>query len=121
MKNIVEFIKKALGWSVLIMLFIGGIAAVVYVVAIIIGGEIGAGIVSFMYNVFFVWLTYIVCASTLIGLIRVYIAKEHDFVLKKTSGAARKETPPTDEENADAQGEENTPHENKEDRNERRK
>lgn len=83
MKKVLEIVKKALGWSIMVLLFLGGVSVVVYILAIIIGGEVGAGIVSFMFNMFFVWITYIVCAVVIIGLIRVYITNEHDFVLKK--------------------------------------
>ncbi len=90
MKNkFTHTVKLVIGWSILVLLAVGGIGVIGYIVALIAGGDVGAAIVNVINNQFYVWITRITCGLVVVGMILVYITGEHDFILaskKKRSG-----------------------------------
>lgn len=90
MKNkFTHTVKLVIGWSILVLLAVGGIGVIGYIVALIAGGDVGAAIVNVINNQFYVWITRITCGLVVVGMILVYITGEHDFILaskKKKSG-----------------------------------
>lgn len=108
MKNaFTDIVKRIIGWCVLVLTAAGGFAVIAYVIALIVGGEIGAAIVAFLYERFYVWLTWAACIVSVIGIIRVYLTGEHGFKLssrKKKKDGDNKEISDDGKSNDSADG-----------------
>lgn len=102
MKNkFTHTVKLVIGWSILVLLAVGGIGVIGYIVALIVGGETGAAIVDVINNQFYVWMTRITCGLVVVGMILVYITGEHDFIL--ASKKKKKQPDGTPPENGDGE------------------
>lgn len=98
MKNkILKILTKSWAIASFILLFTGGLTAIGYVAAVIIGGETGAAIIDFLYNKVFSVLIYTNSVFIIIGLIKMELAGEKSLTVtssnKKKKAAETKETP----------------------------
>lgn len=80
--------QTVFGYGVLIALFVGGLSALGYLAALIIGGDTAALICDFIYKKLYPVLVYISTADVLLGLVKMYISGESAF--KSTSKKSKK-------------------------------
>lgn len=83
LKKISDIMKLIFGYSIMINLLVGGLTALGYVAALIIGGEGAIAISDFIYNKIFTVLIYATSVTVLFGLVAMYIGGE--YALKATS------------------------------------
>ncbi len=77
MKNkILKLLTKCWAIASFILLFTGGLTAVGYIAAVIIGGETGAAIIDFLYKKVFSVLIYTNSIFIIVGLIKMELAGE---------------------------------------------
>lgn len=84
MKKVIEIINKIFGITVLIEFLAGGLSIVGYIVALCIGGEIGAQISIFVFEKY---LRYIIIATSItigLGLISMYLNKQKALFFEKS-------------------------------------
>lgn len=75
MKKIADVLLKLFAWGVLITLLIGGLSALGYIIAIILGGETATIMCAFLYKTFFPWVIKITSICTGIGLLGMYLGR----------------------------------------------
>ena len=76
LKKISNVCKWIFGYGILITLFVGGLTAIGYVVALCIGGETAAIICDVIYKKIVPVLTYVTTSLVLFGLLSMYLAGE---------------------------------------------
>ncbi len=62
--------------------FAGFVPVIPFIVAVIIGGNFGAGMFSFFFNDYYPWVIALGSLSIVVGLIAMYIGKIEDMSLK---------------------------------------
>ncbi len=75
-EKIINFITRLWAVSSCILLFSGGITFFGYLAAIILGGDTGASIISFLYEKVFGVLIYVNSVFIVIGLVKVELSGE---------------------------------------------
>ena len=75
--------KLIFGYSIMINLFAGGLELLGFIVALIIGGNGGAVISSFIYNKIFTVLIYATSVTVLFGLFAMYLGGEYALKAEK--------------------------------------
>ena len=94
MKKAAEIALKIFSWGVYLCLFAGGLAAIGYIIALILGGgDGGAGftLARFIQQKYFPIVFRIVTASVLIGLVSMYLSGQKALSLKTDKEEADKE------------------------------
>lgn len=86
LKKLTDFMQVIFGYGILIALFAGGISALGYVAAIIIGGDTAAAICDFIYLKAYPVLVYFTTSMIVLGLLCMYLRGESMF----KSGKAKK-------------------------------
>ena len=76
-----------------VLLFTGGVSAIGYIAAIIIGGETGAEIINFLYTKLFSVLIYVNSIFIIVGLIKMELAGEKSLTAGNKKRKATKDTP----------------------------
>ena len=77
MKKAAEITSIIFGWGVYICLFAGGLAAIGYIVALILGGGTGGAgyqLARFIQRTYFPFLFRLVSVSVMIGLLSMYLS-----------------------------------------------
>ena len=82
-KKIYEVMNKIYGISMTVAFFGGILPLIPFVVAMIIGGEIGEKIALFLYNDYYPWIIGLASVSVVIGLIAMYIGKQKGLSIKE--------------------------------------
>ena len=77
LKKISDVMKLIFGYSIMSVLFIGGLTALGYTVALIVGGDTAASICDFIYNRIFKFLIYASSVTVLFGLLAMYVGGEY--------------------------------------------
>lgn len=83
LKKISDKMKLIFGYSIMINLLIGGLTALGYIAAIIIGGDGAAATSDFIYNKIFTVLIYATSVTVLFGLLAMYIGGEYALKSEK--------------------------------------
>lgn len=83
LKKISDKMKLIFGYSIMINLLIGGLTALGYIAAIIIGGDGAAAMSDFIYNKIFTVLIYTTSITVLFGLLAMYIGGEYALKSEK--------------------------------------
>ena len=94
MKKAAEITSKIFGWGVTLCLFAGGLAAIGYIIALILGGgEGGAGftLARFIQQKYFPIVIRIVSAAIMVGLVSMYLSGQQALSLKSDKEEADKE------------------------------
>lgn len=78
-------LNKLYAVTMFISFFAGFLPVIPFIVALIIGGDTGAGIYSFLFNDYFPWVIALGSLSIIIGLIAMYVGKIEDLSLKSMS------------------------------------
>lgn len=82
-EKIFNVLNKIYGVILLISFFAGIIPLIPFIIAIIIGGDIGEKISLFLYNQYYPFIIAIAAISVVVGLIAMYIGKFYGFSMKK--------------------------------------
>ena len=70
-----------------ISFFAGILPLIPFIIAIIIGGDIGSNISIFLYKQFYPWVIVIGSVAILVGLIAMYVGKLEGLSVKKVSAS----------------------------------
>ena len=82
-KKISDVLKTIYGYGIMAALFIGGATVLVYVAALIIGGDTAAAICTFIYKVFFKYLIIGAGCVVLLGFVAMYLSGESSMKLDR--------------------------------------
>lgn len=75
-KKISDVCRVIFGYIIMITLFVGGLTFVGYVVALCIGGDMGAAICSVIYKKIVPAMIFVTTCDILFGLLTMYMAGE---------------------------------------------
>ena len=78
-------LNKIYGIMMTISFFAGILPLIPFIIAIIIGGDVGANISIFLYKQFYPWVIVVGSVAILIGLVAMYIGKMEGLSVKKVS------------------------------------
>ncbi len=84
-KKIYNVLNKIYGIGMTVSFFAGVLPLFPFIVALIVGGDIGEKISVFLYKQFYPWVILAASISVLIGLVAMYIAKSEGLSLKSVS------------------------------------
>ena len=84
-KKIYKILNKIYGIMMTISFFAGILPLIPFLIAIIIGGDIGANISIFLYKQFYPWVIIIGSISILVGLSSMYVGKMEGLSVKKVT------------------------------------
>ena len=76
MKKLSEILKIVFGYGIMITLFAGGLTALGYVVALIVGGDLATQICTVIYKTIFPIIIKTSTVMVLLGLVAMYLAGE---------------------------------------------
>ncbi len=65
--------------------FAGFLPLIPFIIAIIIGGQTGSNISSFLYKEYYPWVIIVGSIAILVGLIAMYVGKIQGLSVKKTT------------------------------------
>ena len=89
-QKIYNVLNRIYGIMMTISFFAGILPLIPFIVAIIIGGDIGAAISNFLYKDFYPWVIVLGSVAILIGLIAMYVGKKEGLSVKKTNADEQK-------------------------------
>ena len=89
-QKIYNVLNRIYGIMMTISFFAGILPLIPFIVAIIIGGDIGAAISNFLYKDFYPWVIVLGSVAILIGLIAMYVGKKEGLSVKKTNADKQK-------------------------------
>ena len=75
-KKVSGVCKIIFGYSIMLTLFVGGLTFFGYLLALIVGGDVAAGLCAFIYKKIIPVMIYANTATVLFGLIAMYLAGE---------------------------------------------
>ena len=84
-KKIYTILNRIYGVMMTISFFAGVLPIIPFVIAIIIGGDIGESISIFLYKQFYPWVIVMGSVSILVGLAAMYVGKLEGLSVKKVS------------------------------------
>ena len=84
-QKIYNVLNRIYGIMMTISFFAGILPLIPFIVAIIIGGDIGSAISNFLYKDFYPWVIVLGSVAILIGLIAMYVGKKEGLSVKKTN------------------------------------
>ena len=84
-KKIYGVLNKIYGIMMTVSFFAGFLPLFPFVFAIIIGGDIGEDISTFLYKQYYPWVIVVGSVSIIIGLIAMYVGKQEGLTVKKNN------------------------------------
>lgn len=84
-QKLYNILNKIYGIMMTISFFAGILPLIPFIVAIIIGGDIGANISNFLYKQFYPWVIVIGSVAILVGLVAMYVGKIEGLSVKQVS------------------------------------
>jgi len=78
-------LKKAYGIMMTVSFFAGGIPLIPFIIAIIIGGELGEKISLFLYKQYYPWVIVLGSLAIVVGLIAMYFGKIEGLSIRNIS------------------------------------
>ncbi len=75
-KKLSNFLKMIVGYGIMITLFAGGLTFFGYLAALVIGGDVAAGICTVIYQNIIPVIIYVSVIMVLLGLVAMYLAGE---------------------------------------------
>ena len=88
-KKIYTVLKRIYGIMMTISFFAGILPLIPFIIAIIIGGEIGVSISTFLYQQFYPWVIVLGSVAILIGLVAMYVGGIQGLTVKKVSASEK--------------------------------
>ena len=89
-EKIYKFLNKLYGILMTMSFFGGAIPLVAYIVAMIIGGDIGESIAVFFSDVFYLYVFALASIAVVVGLIAMYVGKEEGLSVKSFNKTDKK-------------------------------
>ena len=86
-KKLFDILNKAYGIMMSVSFFAGFLPLIPFVIAIIIGGDIGEKISIFLYKEYYPWVIIVGSLAVVIGLIAMYIGKLESLSVKNVSNS----------------------------------
>lgn len=102
-EKIVKILSTIFGYGIMITLFAGGLSFFGYLAALCIGGETATRICTFIYKQYFPVVFIVTALLILLGLIRIYISKEHTFTANMKKRVTDKEKEAEEKAKAEAE------------------
>ncbi len=84
-KKIYTILNRIYGIMMTVSFFAGILPLIPFIIAIIIGGDIGSNISIFLYKQFYPWVIVIGSVAILVGLIAMYFGRIEGLSIKKVS------------------------------------
>ena len=81
--KIYGILKRIYASTMMTSFFAGTIPIVPFIVAIMLGGDLGEKISSFLIEQYYPWVIILASISVLVGLIALYINKNYGFSVKE--------------------------------------
>ena len=81
-KKIYRILNKIYAGLMFTSFFAGFLPVIPFLIALIIGGETGAAIYSFLFADYFPWVIALGSLSVIVGLIAMYVGKIEELSLK---------------------------------------
>ena len=81
-KNVLNFIKKAYGILIMISFFGGLLPLIAFLVAFVLGGEIGESVSLFLFDKYYPVIIAMASLAIIVGLIGMYLSKEQSLSIK---------------------------------------
>ncbi len=81
-QKIYRVLNKTYAVMMFVSFFAGFLPVIPFIVALVIGGEIGPAIYTFLFSDYYPWVIALGSASILVGLIAMYVGKIEDLSLK---------------------------------------
>lgn len=89
-QKVYTVLNKIYGIMMFISFFAGFFPLIPFIVAIMIGGNIGESISVFLYKQYYPWVIVIGSLAILVGLIAMYVGKVEGLSVKKVSADSKK-------------------------------
>ncbi len=86
-KKLFDILNKAYGIMMSVSFFAGFLPLIPFVIAIIIGGDIGEKISIFLYKEYYPWVIIVGSLAVVVGLIAMYIGKLESLSVKNVSNS----------------------------------
>ena len=90
-QKIYKVLNKIYAAMMFVSFFAGFLPVPPFIAAIIIGGDIGANIYSFLFSTYYPWVIALGSLSILVGLVAMYVGKIEDLSLKSMTKKQDKE------------------------------
>lgn len=84
-EKIFNVLNKIYGVSLLASLFAGFLPVIPFIIAILVGGEIGADISVFLYKQYYPWVAVLASFAVIVGIIAMYIGGKITFKFPKNA------------------------------------
>lgn len=85
-EKLYRFLNKVYKLVMTVSFFAGLLPVLPFIVAVIIGGEIGEAIALFLYQQYYVWVIAGASVAVLIGLVAMYVGKKQGMSVKTVGG-----------------------------------
>ena len=84
-QKLYNILKKVYGIMMTVSFFAGGIPLIPFIIAIIIGGQIGEAIAVFLHKQYYPWVIVLGSLAIVVGLIAMYVGKLEGLSVKSVS------------------------------------
>lgn len=90
-KKFYKVLNKVYATFMFISFFAGFLPLIPFIVALCIGGEVGAAVYKFLFSEYYPWIIAIGSLSIIVGLLAMYVGKIEDLSLKSMQKKDSKE------------------------------
>ena len=80
-----KILKRIYGIMMSVSFFAGFVPFIPFIIAVIIGGDIGEKVAVFLYKQYYPWVIVIGSIAIVVGLIAMYVGKLEGLSVKKTN------------------------------------
>lgn len=84
-EKLYKILNRIYGIMMSVSFFAGFVPFIPFIIAIIIGGEIGEKVSVFLYKQYYPWVIVIGSLAIVVGLIAMYVGKLEGLSVKKTN------------------------------------
>ena len=81
-RKIYQILNKLYACMMFVSFFAGFLPVIPFIIALIIGGETGSVIYTFLFSEYYPWVIALGSLSIIVGLVAMYVGKIEDLSLK---------------------------------------
>lgn len=81
-RKIYQILNKLYAGMMFVSFFAGFLPVIPFIIALIIGGETGSVIYTFLFSEYYPWVIALGSLSIIVGLVAMYVGKIEDLSLK---------------------------------------
>ena len=81
-RKIYQILNKIYAGMMFVSFFAGFLPVIPFIIALIIGGETGSVIYTFLFSEYYPWVIALGSLSIIVGLVAMYVGKIEDLSLK---------------------------------------